>query len=108
MGDGRAEQAAGDHGGADRLMQPVAGHEGQRPANRGGALFDRGGHGVIRSRARTGSVGLTRDGKGRAQASLKNVSNVLASLEDLEAWKIFGRSGRQARSMLTKTVLKGP
>jgi hypothetical protein len=53
---------------------------------------------------------LTRDDQGRAQALLKKVDNVLASLEDLEAWKIWklGRSGFQARSMLTETVLKGP
>ena len=52
VGDGRAEQAAGDDGGADRLVQPVAEHEGQHPANRGGALVDVSGHGVIRLRSR--------------------------------------------------------
>jgi hypothetical protein len=70
-------------------MQPVAEHEGQHPANRGGALVDRGGHGVIRSRARAGSVGLTRDGKGRAQAPLKNASNVLESQEDFGSLEDF-------------------
>jgi hypothetical protein len=40
-------------------------------------------------RARTGSVGLTRDGKGRAQAPLKNASNVLESQEDFGSLEDF-------------------
>ena len=39
-------------GGADRLLEPVAEHEGQHHANGGGALVDLSGHGVIRLRSR--------------------------------------------------------
>ena len=61
--DGRAEQAAGDDRGAGRLIEPVAEHERQHHADRGGALVDLSGHGVIRLRSRACRLRwLTRDG----------------------------------------------
>jgi hypothetical protein len=52
VGHGRAEQTAGNDRGADRLIAPMAKHEGQHHANRGGALVGLIGHGVIRLRSR--------------------------------------------------------
>ena len=54
VGHGRAQQAAGHRGGAARLLQPVAEHEGNHHADGGGTFFSLGalgGHGVIRLRS---------------------------------------------------------
>ena len=53
VGHRGSQQAAGNHGRADRLREPVAEHEGQHQADGGGAYPGRGGHGVIRLRSRT-------------------------------------------------------
>ena len=61
------QQAAGDDGGADRLLEPVAEHEGQHHANGGGAVVARGGHGVIRLRSRTLRLRCLTRGRQRAE-----------------------------------------
>ena len=45
-----------DGRGEHRLMQPVTKHEGQHHTDRGGALVELSGHGVIRLRARAGRL----------------------------------------------------
>ena len=70
VGHGRAEQAAGHRGGAARLLQPVAEHEGNHHADGGGTVFSLGalgGHGVIRLRSgRQAGSNVGRDGRQRA------------------------------------------
>jgi len=70
--------------GADRLLQPVAEHEGQHHADGGGAVVARGGHGVIRMRlARTPApLRDVRTASGRARTSFKRISDLLGNLGD--------------------------
>ena len=58
VGRGRAEQAAGDDGGAAGLLQPVAKHERDHHAYCRGTFVFKSGHGVIRLRfrAHAGSI----------------------------------------------------
>src|ERR1700733_7456856 len=90
VGDGRAEQAAGDDSGTDRLLQPVAKHERQHHANRGGAPVDLSGHGVIRLRTPAPLV----DARAQKPSAgvVEKCRHKLESEGDLEAGEI-GTSG---------------
>ena len=100
VGHGGAEQAAGNDGGAGRLIEPVAEHERQHHADRGGALVgERSWRHPAALGAHAGSIVDARTASGRTRASLKNSSDLPGSLGDRDV-----RPDRCWR----KAALKGP